>query len=202
MISMNILIVDNCTSYLNNIINLLTKAYGTYNLSVTNYYNLYDNYDTYQFDLIILTGGKPKRHLELNQDERQVYLNYEKELILKSKVPIIGICYGFKLICETYNSNIKYEPSIIKGPVSITLQDNFAKQTSHKKVMVHVQHHFITTQVGNSLDVLATSKYGIEAVKHNLKPIYGFQFHPEIDPELQGGDEILINVLNLIDQKL
>ena len=189
---MRILIIDNCTKYLDKIISLLDKAYVDYSLEVTNYYNLYDNYDTLQFDLIILSGGKPKRYIELNEDQREIYINYEKELILNSQVPVIGICYGFKLICETFNSNITYEPSIIKGIIDIKMVNT----GEHKKV--YVEHHFVTTQVGNSLTVLANSKYGIEIVKHKDRNIYGFQFHPEIVPEVQDGDEIILEVLKTI----
>jgi anthranilate/para-aminobenzoate synthase component II len=195
---MKVLIIDNCTNHLDNIITILAKAYPNLDLLTTNYYNLNNNYDSHKFDLVVLSGGKPNRHSKLSEDERQVYINYEKELILHSQVPIIGICYGFKLICETYNSNIEYQPSIIKGEIAITLQDQFAAQMEIKNAKVHVQHHFITTQVGQSLQVLANSKYGIEVVKHTTKPIYGFQFHPEINPELQDGDEIMLKVLKLL----
>jgi GMP synthase-like glutamine amidotransferase len=196
---MRILIIDNCTKNLDSIFTLLDKAYPNASCEVTNYYNLHDNYDTNNLDLIILSGGKPKRYETLNEDERQIYINYEKELILNCKVPLIGICYGFKLICETFNANIDYEPSIIKGLVNITLVNKFANQMGIKKAQVHMQHHFITTQVGQSLEVLANSKYGIEIVKHVSRDIYGFQFHPEIDPNAQDGDEIVQNVLKSID---
>jgi anthranilate/para-aminobenzoate synthase component II len=195
---MKVLIIDNCTHNLENIITILTKVYPNLDLQITNYYNLYDNYDSNQFDLIVLSGGKPNRHTELTEDERQVYINHEKDLILHSQVPIIGICYGFKLICETYNSNIEYQASIIKGEIAIKLQHQFATQMGIKQARVHVQHHFITTQVGQSLEVLANSKYGIEAVKHTTKPIWGFQFHPEINPDLQDGDEIVTKILQLL----
>jgi GMP synthase-like glutamine amidotransferase len=195
---MKVLIIDNCTHNLENIITILTKAYPNLDLQITNYYNLYDNYDSHQFDLIVLSGGKPNRHTELTEDERQVYINHEKDLILHSQVPIIGICYGFKLICETYNSNIEYQASIIKGEIAITLEPQFATQMGIKQARVHVQHHFITTQVGQSLEVIANSKYGIEAVKHTTKPIWGFQFHPEINPDLQDGDEIMLKILKTL----
>jgi GMP synthase-like glutamine amidotransferase len=196
---MKVLIIDNCTKNLDSIFTLIHKAYPDASLEVTNYYNLHDNYDSQDFNLIILSGGKPKRYETLNQEERQVFINYEKELILNCKVPLIGICYGFKLICETFNANIDYQPSLIKGLVNITLVDKFAKQMGIKKAQVHMQHHFITTQVGQSLEVLANSKYGIEIVKHASRPIYGFQFHPEIEANAQDGDEIMQKVLNSID---
>jgi anthranilate/para-aminobenzoate synthase component II len=45
--------------------------------------------------------------------------------------------------------------------------------------------------------VLATSKDGIEAIKHRTKPIYGVQFHPSLLSDNEGY-KTLENFLKLI----
>lgn len=37
---------------------------------------------------------------------------------------------------------------------------------------------------------MAVSQYGHELFRHNTKPIYGLQFHPEVAAESQTGDEL------------
>jgi len=42
------------------------------------------------------------------------------------------------------------------------------------------------------------SRDGFEVIKHSTKPVYGFQFHPEMFEDKTCGDEIFKNTLGLL----
>jgi carbamoylphosphate synthase small subunit len=48
---------------------------------------------------------------------------------------------------------------------------------------------------------LANSIEGIEIIKHKDKPIYGFQFHPEMFPNLSDGDELFANIVKIVQNR-
>ena len=103
---------------------------------------------------------------------------YVKELDL----PILGICLGHQIIAKAYGGeigaagiesyakieiNIKDENDIFKG-----LGDTMTVWASHKDEVRKLPEGF---------KILADSPIcDIEAMKHEEKPLYGIQFHPEV----------------------
>ncbi len=103
---------------------------------------------------------------------------YVKEL----DYPILGICLGHQIIAKAYDGqigaagiesyakieiSIKDENDIFKG-----LGDTMKVWASHKDEVIKLPEHFKT---------LASSPIcEIEAMKHEDKPLYGIQFHPEV----------------------
>jgi GMP synthase (glutamine-hydrolysing) len=194
---MKILIIDNITKYIDKIPQLLSSE-NTFEVvkfdKVT--IDLIDN----DYDLIILTGGKPVR-LGLHEKEKIRLNEVQQTIILNTKTPIIGICYGFRMINEAYNSKIEYEQKIIKGVKSIKLLSNFWKTLKESNIMCHEEHHFTCKRLGSDLVPLATSSRGIEIIKHKKKNIFGLQFHPEVDTENLYGDDVFRYIVNSIVKK-
>ena len=103
---------------------------------------------------------------------------YVKEL----DYPILGICLGHQIIAEAFggeagaagiesyakiNLNIIDENDIFKG-----LGNCLKVWASHKDEVIKLPEGF---------KILANSEIcDIEAMKHETKPIYGIQFHPEV----------------------
>lgn len=167
---MHILIIDNNTSYVNSLMDL-TKNHS---LTVVPWKD-FKFQKIKGYDLIILSGGHP------NSVEYQHNL-YEEELktILRSNIPILGICLGFELIVYAFGGKLKELPQKEKGVLKIEIIKNDTLFKNIKDLDVFESHRWAATELPDVLIPLAKSKDGIEVIKHATRFIYGFQFHPEI----------------------
>lgn len=112
------------------------------------------------------------------------------------KKPILGICYGMQLLCKTYNGTVE------KGTIREDGQDCINVDTSallfnglDTKQNVLLTHGDSITDAGSALQVTARSSLNIIAgVQHKTKPLYGLQFHPEVELT-ENGKAILKNFL-------
>lgn len=120
----------------------------------------------------IILGGGP------SIDRVGNCFKYVEEL----ELPILGICLGHQIIAQAYDGeigaagiesyakieiNIKDEDDIFRG-----LGDTMRVWASHKDEVKTLPKEF---------KVLADSPIcDIEAMKHEKKPLYGIQFHPEV----------------------
>jgi len=167
---MRILIIDNNTSYLESLKNLLSPhSFSVIKWEDFKYYKL-DNYN-----LIILSGGHPNTVTYSHQ-------LYEDEIktILRSNIPILGICLGFELIVYAFGGKLKELPEKEKGEIEIEIISNDTILKNITSLRVFESHRWIAESLPQELIPLAKSKEGVEIIKHITKFIYGFQFHPEI----------------------
>lgn len=124
-----------------------------------------------------------------------------KEFVMNMDVPILGICLGHQLIADTFGGltktaelqsyaqielNILDESDLFKG-----IGNTLKVWASHKDEVISIPDNF---------EILANSdKCDVEAMKHKNKPIYGIQFHPEVQHTPRGG-EIFQNFYNICKQ--
>ena len=151
--------------------------------------------DAKNVDAIILSGGQSqsiKNHPEIYQKE--------SEIIKKSKVPVLGICLGFELICQTFGEKIDRLKVRKKGVIEIQKvgEDDILKGVAGK-INVYENHRWVVREI-KKLKILMKSECGIEMVKHPKKEIYGVQFHPESSKGKEGL-RILMNFLKFAEGK-
>ena len=182
---MNVLIIDNGTSFLENLKNSLTGC----DISVINYFEI-KNDRSFQADLIVLSGGHGYP-VENNED---IY-SKELSLIRNSSKPIIGICLGFELIVYAFDGELELMQKREKGTLEITLKRPLALFGDKAKVNVFESHRWKLKRLPKLFEEVATSKDGIEIIKHKILPIYGFQFHPEMNFQLSANE--LIDLVNM-----
>ena len=138
------------------------------------------NVDLSQFEShapkgVILSGGP----MSVN-DVGAPHLNTD---IFDWNVPILGVCYGLQIIAHT----------VIPGSVSKAAKREFGRAQLlideenslfdgiSDKTTVWMSHGDHLKQLPSDYHVIAhTSNAPIAAVRHNSKPIYGVQFHPEV----------------------
>ncbi len=176
---MYFLIVDNHTSRLAEIRNLLAR-YGPEAVETILVEKLVES-DGDDYDLVILTGATG---LAIPPN-MEVFKN-EFALIRKRNKPLLGICSGFQAIQVAFGGRLNYRPEGVRGIVDVKVNkhdDIFGGLNSFKVFESH--KYFVDTPV--ELIELARSSFNIEVIKHASRPIYGFQFHPEVrDPENNG----------------
>ena len=188
-----ILLIDNYDSFSYNLFQLI----GSLNPNIKVIRN--DAYSVKEIkemrpDAIILSPG-PGR-----PEDAGICIDVVKELGME--IPILGVCLGHQSICTAYGGTISYAKELMHGKQSLTNLDRKCPIFQNLPESIPVARYHSLALIENTLpeclSITARTKDGeIMAVKHNLYPIYGLQFHPEsiLTPD---GRTIIQNFLNLI----
>ncbi len=137
---------------------------------------------------IILSGGPQSVYMKNS--------NRLAELILKLKVPILGICYGLQLLSHHFKGSVKGGKTreFGKTKIKLTSRSGILSGVSNK-LTVWMSHNDHIKKLPVGFKATSRSENGLissfEAVKEN---IYGVQFHPEVNHTEQG-TKILDNFL-------
>lgn len=183
---MKTLIIDNGSTLLEK---LITLSPGLE--EVVDYANI--PADVSAYSLIILSGSS-KFPVLGNED----ILQAEIELIRNATVPIVGICLGHELVAHAFGAELVHLGEQHKGLYDVTVKQPHEIFGGKDFFSVYENHQYGITSVPESLEVLAESPNSIAVVKHVDKSIYGFQFHPEHMTDQQFGDEVFLNLFNLV----
>jgi len=176
----NILIVDNESIHTQEIALLFPGK----NITICPYNQIPD---TKKYDLIVLSWGS---HYSVIQQPS----HYKKELILiqASKVPILWICLWCQLIAYAFESTLTRMPE--KLVKEIEIRNGLDK----KDYKVFEAHKYAISALWSELKWVAKSIYGYEIIRHKTRPIWWFQFHPEVDVAHTQGKKILKDILDLV----
>lgn len=102
--------------------------------------------------------------------------------IFRLGIPVLGICYGMQLACDTLGGAVTSTPAREYGRAQCqvrTSADLFAGIPG--EIDVWMSHGDQVSQVSDDFVPLAgTRTCSIAAVKHRQLPVYGLQFHPEV----------------------
>jgi GMP synthase (glutamine-hydrolysing) len=109
--------------------------------------------------------------------------------IFQLGLPVLGICYGMHLMCESMGDRVESAPAREYGRAHcrvIAANELFAGVPTAMDVWM--SHGDQVSSVSASFQPLAaTDTCPVAAVKHKQLPIYGLQFHPEVTHTPQGG---------------
>ena len=187
---MKILIVDNGTSYLEKLKDLLVG----HHLEVQEFGEV-DLGRAGGFDFIILSGGHefPVMGNE-NKFEKEI------ELILAGDIPMLGICLGFEIIAHTFGASLRLQENREKGFVDIypVISSPLFRGINH--FQVYESHRWVVDSVPDELIEIGRSDDGIEMIQHRDAPIFGFQFHPEMFVDETVGGDIFRNLVTEIEK--
>ncbi|MCS7160493.1 MAG: glutamine-hydrolyzing GMP synthase, partial [Gemmatales bacterium] len=97
-------------------------------------------------------------------------------------VPILGICYGMQLLCQTLGG--KVVPGAVREygatPLRVLQADPIFEGWPPEST-VWMSHGDQVVEVSDDfLPLASTPNCPIAAVRHRNRPIYGLQFHPEV----------------------
>ena len=167
-----ILLIDNYDSFSYNLYQLIGTIESDIQVVRNDELSLEDIHKLNPQAIVLSTGpGHPHEEGIIESVIKQFYRS----------VPILGICLGHQAICEVFQSEITYAKELMHGKTSlIYLQDDVLFQGLEKSIQVARYHSLIVKNISKDLKVIAKTSHGeIMAVKHNLYPVYGLQFHPE-----------------------
>ena len=139
----------------------------------------------------LILGGGPSVERSGNS------MKYVKEL----EIPILGICLGHQIVAKAYGGEIGAAgiESYAKIKINI-LDENDILKGFGKSADVWASHKDEVCKPPENFKVLASSSIcGVEAMKHQSKPIYGIQFHPEVH-HTEKGEKIFENFYDVCNE--
>ena len=98
-------------------------------------------------------------------------------------IPLLGICLGHQAIVEVYGGVVEVAPHPVHGKSADIYHDKTELYEGMAMPFQAGRYHSLyalAEKIPSSLIVDAQTKDGIVmGIRHESKPIYGFQFHPE-----------------------
>lgn len=122
--------------------------------------------------------------------------------ILDLGVPVLGICYGLQWICHTQDGVVEKAEDREYGRAQLKIEREdplfAAWRGGPLQRTVWMSHGDRVLRLPTDFGVLASSDHSpFAAVRHQGKPIYGLQFHPEV-VHTEGGGELLASFVHEI----
>ncbi|MCD6513235.1 MAG: GMP synthase subunit A [Thermoplasmata archaeon] len=140
-------------------------------------------------DAIVLSGGAPRIGMQEKLGNIDEYLE-------KADVPILGICAGHQYMARYFGGECSPAEVPEYGKVEIEIHEHDGIfRNIPDKITVWESHNDEVTILPSNFILLASSKYcRVQAMKHRSKPLFGLQFHPEVE-HTEYGEEIFRNFL-------
>ncbi len=152
--------------------------------------------DLKDLDGLVLSGGAPSVATDTDlMGNNGVYLD-------RAEYPILGICAGMQYLCEHFGGSLGPSEVPEFGHVSL-------KVIGHKDLFkglpdefnVWASHNDEVKKLPEGFELTATSSTcPVEGVRCTFRPIFGVQFHPEVE-NTENGPQIFQNFLNIVADK-
>lgn len=145
---------------------------------------------------LVLSGGAPSVGLQKELGKCREYLE-------NANFPILGICAGHQFIARFFGGKVESSKIPEFGKIEITLlkEDRHLFAGVPNKSIVWESHNDEVVELPNDFEILGKSENcEIQAMRHNNKPIYGIQFHPEVK-HTEYGEQIFKNFIRLCEKK-
>jgi len=138
--------------------------------------------DFCEVSCLILSGSTC--NLSNKKDEKKY--SDEIESVKRCPVPILGICFGHHILGKAYDSEILRGKRIkkLEKVKIVTSDDLLGSWDIYHEITVEESHSDYVKELPREFTLLASSEScEIEAMKHDTKPTYSTQFHPERTPD-------------------
>jgi len=136
-----------------------------------------DELNDMEIDGFVMGGGPQRIDSEMDK------LGNLPDIIKNLKKPMLGMCLSHQLMAVTFGGNAGPAKFPEYGPVKILVDENDdILKGFGKSFTTWETHNDEVLVLPRSFKILAHSeKCKIQAMKHAKLPIFGLQFHPEVD---------------------
>ncbi|HUT58627.1 MAG TPA: glutamine-hydrolyzing GMP synthase [Phycisphaerae bacterium] len=109
--------------------------------------------------------------------------------LLEMGVPVLGICYGMHVACQRLGADVQPSASREYGRTKLTVTDaDVLLRGVPADTTVWMSHGDQVNSLPPEFVPLArTPTCPVAAVRHETRPVYGVQFHPEVSHTPHGG---------------
>jgi GMP synthase (glutamine-hydrolysing) len=129
------------------------------------------------FDGVVLSGSPDM------MSEARIQAKYRNEMdaILDSAVPVLGVCFGHQMMASAFGSEVVKDGKPVLGMVETTVltDDPLFMGLPRSLVLLESRHEVVKSLPGDFRLVARSAKSKVATMKHEKRPLYGVQFHPE-----------------------
>ena len=152
--------------------------------TVVNFGDAHGNYQIAKdIDAVVISGSAARI---VHTSDRAKFEGVE-ELIRNCSLPILGVCFGHQLLCWTFGADVGSLPQQVSNRfenIKLIQTDEIFAGFKEGQTIPMAENHFdyvLKSGLNNAgFTLLADSaSCEVEVVKHETKPFYGVQFHPE-----------------------
>ncbi len=142
-------------------------------------------------DAVVLSGGAPSIFYE--KDKLGLQTKYLDEL----EIPILGICVGAQLIAEHFGGRCGPADVPEYGKTRVEIHDHGDLFDGlPDSIIVWESHNDEIKDPGILRNIASSKNCKNQAMVHSDRPIFGVQFHPEVE-HTEYGDRIFENFLRI-----
>ncbi|MBN1697208.1 MAG: aminodeoxychorismate/anthranilate synthase component II [Spirochaetales bacterium] len=171
----HILIIDNYDSFTFNLYHLLFGVRNTYHYSVLR--NRDESLLGIHFDALVISPGP------MGPENTGLLREVFHTVVIPRKIPVFGVCLGMQCIASFFGATVTRSADPVHGrQVVITHNGSDIFSGIGKEIMVMRYNSLdVKNPLPDHLLVLARQKHTamIMAIRHNIYPFVGVQFHPE-----------------------
>ena len=186
-----LLMIDNYDSFVYNLVRYFEEL-GEEIIIYRNDKISIEDIESMDIDGIVISPG-PK-------SPKEAGLSLEIIDRFKEKLPILGICLGHQCIGYYFNADIKKGNEPVHGKMFDITHNNKGLFQNVKNPLRVTRYHSLIVSRDNLPDTIEitseTEDKVIMGIKHKDYPIYGVQFHPEVEMT-EEGHKILNNFINI-----
>ncbi|MDR0523435.1 MAG: GMP synthase subunit A [Candidatus Methanoplasma sp.] len=147
-------------------------------------------------DGLVMSGGAP------DGASGSDAMGRNGEYLDKAEYPVLGICAGMQFMSEHFGGTVGPGESPEYGRVALKVSDHgdlFRGLPS--EFSVWASHNDEVKSVPPGFEVVASSaSCPVEAIRSASKPLFGVQFHPEVE-HTEHGLQIFQNFLDVVSEK-
>ncbi|MBI5001746.1 MAG: GMP synthase subunit A [Euryarchaeota archaeon] len=147
-------------------------------------------------DALVLSGGAPRVGTEATK------LGNTADYIDRADVPVLGICVGCQFIALHFGGTAgpAEVPEFGKTELNVETEGALFKGLPKKFVVWESHNDEVKMPIPDVLRLLAWSdSCAVQAFEHRKRPVFGVQFHPEVE-HTEHGYDVFKNFLALCRQ--
>ncbi|MDA4119198.1 MAG: gamma-glutamyl-gamma-aminobutyrate hydrolase family protein [Thaumarchaeota archaeon] len=149
------------------------------------------------FDGVVLSGSPDM----MSEERTRAKFTSESKAILESTVPVLGVCFGHQMMARTFGAEVvKDGKHVLEMVETKVLADDPLFEGLPKSMMLLESRHEVVRSLPGGFRLLAKSATSeIASMKHEKRPLYGVQFHPErYTKENPEGNAIVGNFVRIL----
>ncbi|MGD0477888.1 MAG: gamma-glutamyl-gamma-aminobutyrate hydrolase family protein [Nitrososphaerales archaeon] len=137
----------------------------------------------------------------MSEESTQRKFRAEVDAISDAQVPVLAVCSNHQLMAHAFGSGVVKDKENVtrRARATMLVRDPLLSGLPREMVLLE-SHDEIVQRLPAGFQLLAMSETSpIAAMKHETRPLYGVQFHPErYSPDNSAGNRVIGNFIKLL----